>query len=94
MEKAVSETMIDTAARVADGGLRIDRRFTTEGTHPFDEIAWESRDAIIGDPAAPAFEQREVEFPETWSQNATNIVAQKYFRGPLGSPERERSVSR
>jgi ribonucleoside-diphosphate reductase alpha chain len=92
MTKAVSETTIDTTAKVADGGLTIDRRFTTEGTHPFDEVAWEERDAIIGDPAAPAFEQREVEFPVTWSQNATNIVAQKYFRGPLGSPERERSV--
>ncbi len=92
MTKAVSETTIDTTAKVADGGLKIDRRFTTEGVHPFDEVAWEERDALIGDPAAPAFEQREVEFPVTWSQNATNIVAQKYFRGPLGSPERERSV--
>ena len=92
MEKAASETTIEASARVAEGGLKIDRRFTTEGTHPFDEVAWEERDAIIGDPAAPAFEQRGVEFPETWSQNATNIVAQKYFRGPLGSPERERSV--
>ena len=92
MEEAAAETTIDTAARVAEGGLKIDRRFTSEGTHPFDAIAWETRDAIIGDPAAPAFEQRDVEFPETWSQNATNIVAQKYFRGPLGSPERERSV--
>ncbi len=92
MTKAVSETTIDTTAKVADGGLTIDRRFTTEGIHPFDEVVWEERDAIIGDPAAPAFEQREVEFPVTWSQNATNIVAQKYFRGPLGSPERERSV--
>src|SRR5215204_296232 len=92
MEKAAPETTIDTTARVAEGGLKIDRRFTQEGVHPFDAIAWETRDAIIGDPAAPAFEQRDAEFPETWSQNATNIVAQKYFRGPLGSPERERSV--
>ncbi len=92
MTKAASETDIDTTPKVADGGLKIDRRFTTEGTHPFDAVEWETRDAIIGDPAAPAFEQRDVEFPVTWSQNATNIVAQKYFRGPLGSPERERSV--
>ncbi len=92
MTKAVSETTIDATAKVADGGLTIDRRFTSEGVHPFDEVVWEVRDAIIGDPAAPAFEQRQVEFPVTWSQNATNIVAQKYFRGPLGSPERERSV--
>ncbi|MDQ3102349.1 MAG: vitamin B12-dependent ribonucleotide reductase [Actinomycetota bacterium] len=92
MENEAAETTVDATARVADGGLKIDRRFTTEGTHPFDAIAWESRDAIIGDPSSPAFEQHDVEFPETWSQNATNIVAQKYFRGPLGSPERERSV--
>ncbi len=92
MTKAASETTIDTTAKVADGGLRIERRFTAEGAHPFDQVEWETRDAIIGDPAAPAFEQRDVEFPVTWSQNATNIVAQKYFRGPLGSPERERSV--
>ncbi|HEU4599545.1 MAG TPA: vitamin B12-dependent ribonucleotide reductase, partial [Solirubrobacterales bacterium] len=60
--------------------------------HPFDQIEWEIRDAVIGDPESPAFEQRGVEFPKTWSQNATNIVAQKYFRGQLGSPERESSV--
>ncbi len=59
---------------------------------PFDEVKWETRDAIIGDHEDPAFEQRGVEFPETWSQNATNIVAQKYFRGQIGSPERESSV--
>jgi ribonucleoside-diphosphate reductase alpha chain len=63
--------------------------------HPYDELQWEKRDAIIGDPQAvggPAFEQRGVEFPTSWSQNATNIVAQKYFRGQPGSPERETSV--
>jgi ribonucleoside-diphosphate reductase alpha chain len=73
-------------------GLSIERRFSTPGMHPFDQIEWEIRDAVIGDPESPAFEQREVEFPKTWSQNATNIVAQKYFRGQLGSPERESSV--
>ncbi len=73
-------------------GLAIERRFSSPGTHPFDEIEWEVRDAVIGDPADPAFEQRGVEFPKSWSQNATNIVAQKYFRGQLGSPERESSV--
>src|SRR3954471_6114840 len=76
----------------AERGLAIERKFTREGVHPFDEIEWDVRDAVIGDPAKPVFEQREVEFPKSWSQNATNIVAQKYFRGPLGSPERERSV--
>jgi ribonucleoside-diphosphate reductase alpha chain len=73
-------------------GLAIERRFSSPGTHPFDEIEWEVRDAVIGDPESPAFEQRGVEFPKSWSQNATNIVAQKYFRGQLGSPERESSV--
>ncbi len=73
-------------------GLAVERRFTTPGVHPFDEVEWELRDAVIGDPANPAFEQRQVEFPKTWSQNATNIVAQKYFRGSLDSPDRERSV--
>jgi ribonucleoside-diphosphate reductase alpha chain len=73
-------------------GLRILRRFTESGTHPFDCVEWEIRDAVIGDPAAPAFEQKGVEFPASWSQNATNIVAQKYFRGRLGASERESSV--
>ena len=86
MTKAVSETTIDATAKVADGGLTIDRRFTSEGIHPFDEIEWEERDAIIGDPPLPPSSSAGVEFPKSWSQNATNIVAQKYFRGPLGSP--------
>jgi ribonucleoside-diphosphate reductase alpha chain len=73
-------------------GLSIERRFSSAGVHPFDQIEWEIRDAVIGNPESPAFEQRGVEFPKSWSQNATNIVAQKYFRGQLGSPERENSV--
>jgi len=73
-------------------GLSIERKFSTAGVHPFDQIEWEIRDAVIGNPESPAFEQRGVEFPKSWSQNATNIVAQKYFRGKLGSPERESSV--
>jgi ribonucleoside-diphosphate reductase alpha chain len=73
-------------------GLSVERKFSTPGVHPFDQIEWEIRDALIGNPESPAFEQRGVEFPQTWSQNATNIVAQKYFRGQLGSPERESSV--
>jgi ribonucleoside-diphosphate reductase alpha chain len=78
--------------RVNPKGVVVERRLTREGVHPFDEIEWEIRDAVIGDPENPAFEQRGVEFPRTWSQNATNIVAQKYFRGQIGSPERENSV--
>jgi ribonucleoside-diphosphate reductase alpha chain len=75
-------------------GLTFKRYFTKDGVHPFDEIDWETRDAVIPNykEGGNAFEQRDVEFPRTWSQNATNIVAQKYFRGPLGTPERESSV--
>jgi ribonucleoside-diphosphate reductase alpha chain len=72
--------------------LSIKRFFTTEGTHPFESVEWELRDARIGHGDRVAFEQKDVEFPKSWSQNATNIVAQKYFRGQLGSPERESSV--
>jgi ribonucleoside-diphosphate reductase alpha chain len=75
-----------------DGGLGVARRYTEAGKHPFDMVEWEIRDAIIGDPAKPAFEQRGVEFPKSWSQNSTNIVAQKYFRGQMNSAERESSV--
>ena len=75
-------------------GLTFRRHFSTEGTHPFDEVEWETRDAVIPNfkEGGNAFEQRNVEFPVSWSQNATNIVAQKYFRGHLGTPERESSV--
>ncbi len=73
-------------------GVAVERRFTQPGVHPFDAVEWDIRDAVIGDPASPSFEQRGVEFPAGWSQNATNIVAQKYFRGQLGTPERESSV--
>ena len=76
----------------AVGGLSVRRYFTTPGTHPFDAVEWEQRDARIGHGDKVSFEQRDVEFPKAWSQNATNIVAQKYFRGQLGSPARERSV--
>jgi ribonucleoside-diphosphate reductase alpha chain len=75
-------------------GLTFKRHFTTEGVHPFDEVEWDVRDAVIPNfkEGGNAFEQRDVEFPASWSQNATNIVAQKYFRGPLGTPQRETSV--
>jgi len=83
----VVNTVCDEAARL---GVR--RFFTIPGRDPFDEIEWESRDATIPGRNGPAFEQRGVEFPKFWSQTATNIVAQKYFRGRLSSPERESSV--
>ena len=75
-------------------GLQVRRLFTTDDAHPYDELTWERRDAVITNwrDGSTAFEQRDLEFPTTWSQNATNIVAQKYFRGPLGTPQREHSV--
>ena len=73
-------------------GLSVRRLFTERGVHPFDAVEWELRDARIGFGDKVSFEQRGVEFPAAWSQNATNIVAQKYFRGQIGSPTRERSV--
>ena len=74
-------------------GLRVSRRFTRRGVHPFDTIVWEVRDAVIADSKGkPVFEQRGIEVPTGWSQQATNIVASKYFRGQLGQPDRETSV--
>src|SRR5687768_13393435 len=70
----------------------VKRYFTIPGRDPFDEIEWELRDAYIPGKDKPVFEQKDVEFPKFWSQTATNIVAQKYFRGRMASPERERSV--
>jgi len=73
--------------------LRVARLFTRPGVHPFDEVAWELRTAVItNEKGEVVFEQRDVEFPAFWSQQATNIVASKYFRGTLGAPDRERSV--
>src|SRR5207245_7039785 len=67
--------------------------FTRPDRHPFDEVTWELRSAVINDERGqPVFEQHGVEVPSAWSQTATNIVASKYFRGRLGSPEREKSV--
>ena len=68
------------------------RFFTIPGRDPFEEVDWELRHAHIPGKDGPAFEQKDVEFPKFWSQTATNIVAQKYFRGQLGHPARERSV--
>jgi len=77
----------DTTTTFATKGVRVERRYTEPGVHPFEAVDWELRDAEVG-----KFKQEKVEFPKSWSQNATNIVAQKYFRGQLGSPERESSV--
>src|SRR3954447_7187174 len=75
-------------------GIGIRRNFTTAGIHPYDEVEWDKRDARITNfrDGTVAFEQLGVEVPTSWSLNATNILAQKYFRGNLGSPEREASL--
>ena len=71
--------------------LGVKRHFTIAGRDPFEEIEWEIRDAFIPGKDKPAFEQKDVEFPKFWSQTATNIVAQKYFRGrrPRAGDERQ-----
>ena len=74
-------------------GIKVERRFSTEGIHPFDEIEWEVRTASIqNEKGETIFEQRNVEVPKDWSMTATNIVASKYFHGKPGTPERETSV--
>ncbi|HET9369490.1 MAG TPA: vitamin B12-dependent ribonucleotide reductase [Vicinamibacterales bacterium] len=74
-------------------GLEFERYFTKDGVDPFEEVEWELRSAVIANERGElVFEQRDVEFPRFWSQQATNIVVSKYFRGQIGTPQRERSV--
>ncbi len=87
-----TEHIPPNATAVAGESLSIRRYFTSPGRHPYDSVEWELRDARIGHGDKVSFEQLGVEFPKSWSQNATNIVTQKYFRGRPDSPERERSV--
>src|SRR5690349_6137499 len=86
-----SQTPLVTDVKAGEA-LSISRFFTKAGVDPFATVEWELRDARIAHGDRVAFEQRGVEFPKSWSQNATNIVAQKYFRGQLGTPARECSV--
>ncbi|MFH1632217.1 MAG: vitamin B12-dependent ribonucleotide reductase [bacterium] len=82
-----------TGAPKYGNGLRFSRYFTRNGVHPYDEIEWEMRTAKITNEKGEAiFEQNDIETPASWSQTATNIVAQKYFRGQVGKPERETSM--
>src|SRR5437870_436314 len=90
VEPAAEEIMNTVVDAGASLGVR--RYFTIPGRNPFDEIEWESRTAFIPGKDKPVFEQKNVDFPKSWSQTATNIVAQKYFRGRMASPERESSV--
>jgi ribonucleoside-diphosphate reductase alpha chain len=92
IESSVTAEKIENTVVHEDASLAVRRYFTIAGRDPFDEIEWETRDAFIPGKDKPVFEQKDVEFPKFWSQTATNIVAQKYFRGRMTSPERERSV--
>ena len=77
----------------AHRGLKLARRWTTAGVDPFDQVAWETRAAVIsGEKGQVVFEQQGIEVPAAWSQLATNVVVSKYFRGNPGTPERETSV--
>jgi ribonucleoside-diphosphate reductase alpha chain len=78
----------------AGNGLTIQRIHTREGVHPYDEVTWERRDVVMTNwrDGSVNFEQRGVEFPDFWSLNAVNIVTSKYFRGAVGTPQRESSL--
>src|SRR5207253_9884911 len=90
--RALAEAL-NGAVEVRPGGLQVERRFTREGVHPFDEVTWELRSATIAnEKGETVFEQRDCEVPAFWSQMATNVVVSKYFRGALGTPRRETSV--
>src|SRR5437879_4223323 len=89
---AIADIAPQSVQRAPGRGLAIERRFTRAGVHPYDEIEWELRDAVIPGEGGNVFEQRGVEVPKFWSATATNVVASKYFRGKLTSPEREWSV--
>ncbi len=93
----MTETTSGTSTRKGKGqrkGLKMERVFTSPGVHPYEEMEWERRDVVMTNwrDGSVNFEQRGVEFPASWSMNATQIVASKYFRGAVGTPEREWSL--
>ena len=93
----MTETVSGSAPRGGKGsrkGLTIGRIHTRQGVHPYDEVTWERRDVVMTNwrDGTVNFEQRGVEFPDFWSVNAANIVTTKYFRGAVGTPEREWSL--
>src|SRR3990167_5802126 len=91
--KTATASLKTEGAQAIHKGLTVPRRWTRPAVHPFDEITWEPRTATIGNEKGEVvFEQKEVEVPAFWSQLATNVVVSKYFRGALGTPQRERSV--
>ncbi|MGC8634096.1 MAG: LAGLIDADG family homing endonuclease [Candidatus Limnocylindrales bacterium] len=90
---SASTNVVEAGRAPGAPGIRFERRWTRPGVHPYDEVAWVTRTASIGNESGKVvFEQADVEVPESWSQLATNVVVSKYFRGHLGTPERETSV--
>ncbi len=88
-----TEPLREDIARDKGPGIRVRRYFTKPGVDPYDEIEWELRSATIqNESGKTVFEQNNIEVPKAWSQMATNVVASKYFRGPLGTPQRERTA--
>src|SRR4030095_8030716 len=85
---AIADDALVNTVTAPDRRLGVRRYFTIPGRGPFVEIEWETRDAFIPGKDKRVYEQNGVEFPKFWSQTATNIVAQKYFRGRMSSPER------
>ena len=93
----MTETASSPAARKGKRGakgMKVRRIHTTPGVHPYDQVAWERRDVVMTNwrDGSINFEQRGVEFPDFWSVNAGNIVTTKYFRGAVGTPQREWSL--
>ena len=82
------------ASSKASKGLPMQRLWSTEGVHPYDQVTWERRDVVQTNwkTGEVVFEQRNVEFPESWSVNASTIVTTKYFRGAVGTEQREWSL--
>ncbi|MGY1680036.1 vitamin B12-dependent ribonucleotide reductase [Geodermatophilus sp. SYSU D01176] len=93
-DRLTGRTRRATKAPTRGKGLKVKRVFTTAGVHPYDEVTWERRDVVMTNwrDGSINFEQRGVEFPAEWSVNATNIVTTKYFRGAVGTPQRETSL--
>jgi ribonucleoside-diphosphate reductase alpha chain len=93
MAAGVGAAKTEAPASAPAQGLHFERYYTTPGVDPFDTVEWELRHAVISnEKGEKVFEQKDVEMPKFWSQTATNVVVSKYFRGQLGTPDRERSV--
>src|SRR5450432_948828 len=95
MTETTRDTQSDsTEPRISARGLTIERVYSKPGVHPYDEVTWERRDVVMTNwrDGTINFEQRGVEFPDSWSVNAANIVTTKYFRGAVGTEQREWSL--